>query len=93
MTGATGGAGTGYPSGTPEFTPFMCMFCRSLFVLLAFVLSVFLRFTDSDYPFDIFKLFCLQYTIQKNKEYKNSQTQDITVHALLVAAHSCESLS
>ena len=31
---------------------FMCMFCRSLFVLLsylAFVLSV-LRFTDSDYP-------------------------------------------
>jgi hypothetical protein len=39
----------------------MCMFCRSLFVhlyffLLAFVLSV-LRFTDSDYPFGIFKLF------------------------------------
>ena len=37
---------------------FMCMFCRSLFVLLllAIVLSV-LRFTDSDYPFSIFKLF------------------------------------
>jgi hypothetical protein len=37
------------------------MFCRSLFVplyffFLAIVLPV-LRFTDSDYPFDIFKLF------------------------------------
>jgi hypothetical protein len=45
---ATNGARTAYPSGTPEFTPgfklgscylmliFMCMFCRSLFVLLYF---------------------------------------------------------
>jgi hypothetical protein len=33
------------------------MFCRSLFVLLAIVLSILLRFTDSDYPFGIFKLF------------------------------------
>jgi hypothetical protein len=34
------------------------MFCRSLFVLflLAIVLSVLLRFTDSDYHFGIFKL-------------------------------------
>ena len=38
---------------------FMCIFCRSFFVifLLANVLSVLLRFTDSGYPFDIFKLF------------------------------------
>jgi hypothetical protein len=41
---------------------FICMFCRSLFVLLYFfllaiVLSVLLRFTDSEYPFGIFKLF------------------------------------
>ena len=41
---------------------FICMFCRSLFVLLYFfflaiVLSVLLRYTDSDYPFGIFKLF------------------------------------
>jgi len=38
------------------------MFCRSLFVLfhLAIVLSVFLRFTDSDYPFGVFKLFFLK---------------------------------
>ena len=35
---------------------FMCMLCRSLFVLLA---SVLLQYTDSDYPFGIFKLFFL----------------------------------
>ena len=39
----------------------MCMFCRSLFVLLTIVLSVLVRFTDPDYPFGIFKLFL--YTI------------------------------
>jgi len=67
--GATSGAGTAYPSGAPEFTPgfcgvrvtqsisFMCMFCRSLFVLLAIVLSIHHRFTDFDYPFGLFKLF------------------------------------
>jgi len=35
------------------------VFCRSLFVLFLFaiVLSVLLRFMDSDYPFGIFKLF------------------------------------
>ena len=41
---------------------FICMFYRSLFVLLYFfrlaiVLPVLLRYTDSDYPFGIFKLF------------------------------------
>ena len=41
---------------------FMCMLYSSLFVLLYFfllaiVLSVFLRYKDSDYPFCIFKLF------------------------------------
>ena len=55
---------TAYPSGASEFTPgfewsscysifsFMCMFvdrCLSLF-LLDIVLSVLLRYTDSDYP-------------------------------------------
>ena len=46
MTGGTSGAGTAYPYGASEFTPsfqwgscysifgFICMFCRSLFVLL-----------------------------------------------------------
>ena len=78
-TGATCGAGTAYPSGTLEFTPgiqwdscysifsFICMFSRSMFVLflLAIVLSVLLRFTDSDYPFGIFKLFLINYIIQE----------------------------
>jgi hypothetical protein len=47
-TGAASGAGTAYPSGAPECTPglewdscysifsFICMFCRSLFVLFYF---------------------------------------------------------
>jgi len=40
----------------------MCTFCKSLFVLfglfpLTLVLSALLRFTDSDYPFGIFKPF------------------------------------
>ena len=62
-----------YPSRAPEFTSsfycgscctifnFMCMFCRSLFVLflLAIVLSVVLRFTDSD--FGIFNKLFLKY--------------------------------
>ena len=46
--GVASGAGTAYPSGTPEFIPacnrvrvtrsfaLSCMFCRSLFVLLSF---------------------------------------------------------
>ena len=40
---------------------FMCMYCRSLFVLflVAIVLSVFLRFMDSDYPFGILDLWIL----------------------------------
>ena len=70
--GATSGAGTAYPSLAPEFTPgfqlvscysifsFMRMFRRSLFVLFLLVivqLFAILWFTDSDYPFDIDKLF------------------------------------
>ena len=47
----------------------MCMFCRSLFVLflLAIVLSVLLRFTDSDYPSGIFKLFLKMNIIMESK--------------------------
>ena len=66
-TGTISGAGTAYNSGAPAFTPdfqwgscysifsCMCIFCRSLFVLLYFFFwslqSVLLRYTDSDYPF------------------------------------------
>jgi len=64
--------GTAYLSGALEFTPvfywgscystfsFMCMICRSLFVFLFFFfwpLCCLFRFTDSNYPFGIFKLF------------------------------------
>jgi hypothetical protein len=61
---------TAYPSRAPEFTQVfsevrvtrslvLCvLFCRSLFVLfLLVIVSSVLRFTDSDYPFGIFKLF------------------------------------
>ena len=38
------------------------MFCRSSFVLLAILLSVLLRYMDSDYPFGIFKHFLFRPT-------------------------------
>ena len=60
------------PSGAPAFTSgvlwglslflvFCVLFCRLLFILflLAIVLSVLFRFTDSDYPFGIFKILIL----------------------------------
>ena len=68
LMSATSGEGTVNPSGAPEITPivlgfvlldlsFVCIFRRSLFVFLylflAIVLSVLLRFTDSDYPIGI----------------------------------------
>ena len=51
----------------------MCMICRSLFDLLSFfllaiMLSVLLRFTDSDYPFSIFKLL---WTTMSEVEHKD----------------------
>jgi len=58
--GATSGAGTVYPSyvSSPHDFSGVRVFCRSFFVplsflLLAIVLSVLLRFTDSDYPFNL----------------------------------------
>ena len=70
--GATSKAGMTYPSGEHPSSPpvfsgirvakyfvFCAVFCRSLFVLLAIVLSV-LWFTASDYSFGIFKLFLAQ---------------------------------
>ena len=76
-TGATSGTGTVFSSGTHEFTPVfsrvhvtrslvLCvMLCRSLFVLclLAIMLSVLLRFTDTGYPFGIFNLFLEEYCL------------------------------
>jgi hypothetical protein len=67
---ATSGTGTvAYPSGATEFTLGFCwgsrcsifvccvVFCRSLFVFFLFdIVLSFIRVTDSDYPFGIFKL-------------------------------------
>ena len=69
--GATSGAGTGYPSGAPEFTPVIsgvgvtrylvlcaCFVDRCLyFFFWPLCFRVLLQYTDSDYPFGIFKLF------------------------------------
>ena len=88
-TGATRGTGTAYPSRLSSAAvlvgfvlldlQFMCMICRSFFVLflLAIVLSVFPRFMDSDYPFGIFKLFLekangrshLELIIQRHRQH------------------------
>jgi hypothetical protein len=62
LTGATNGAGTGYPPGAPVLTPkvlvgFVLLDRMLSFFLLVIVLSVLLRFTDFDNPFGIFKLF------------------------------------
>jgi hypothetical protein len=69
-------AGYAYPSGVPEFTTgckwgscysifsFMCMFCKSFFVPFLLVIVCLLRFTDSDYPIDIFKLFLYNYRLR-----------------------------
>ena len=82
---ATSIAGTAYPSGAPEFnlafsgvcvarSLFFCVvFCRSLIVLLAIVLSV-NQFKASDYPFVIFKLLLrlesLHFFFLEKKMYK-----------------------
>ena len=53
-TGATSGAGTAYPSGTPEFTPVLCgvRVARSLVLCVCFVdrclFFCLLRYTDYD---------------------------------------------
>jgi hypothetical protein len=45
------------------------MFGRSLFVVLAIVLSVRVQFTDSEYPFSILKVF-----LQENEMQNSSKT-------------------
>jgi hypothetical protein len=58
----------------------MCMICRSLFVLfpLAIVLSVLLRFTDSDNLFGIIKLFLRRATMQLLMVNKAQQLLDLS---------------
>ena len=73
MTGATSGAGMYYHSGTPDLTPvyFAVYFSRSLFLILAILLSV-LRVTAYDCPIGNFKLFVLD--IQDQSVYVNNIT-------------------
>jgi len=63
------------------------MFCRSLFVHLSFfpltiVLSVLLRYTDSDYPFGIFKLFLQDLPIWETSRmtYKKQEVLTLQEH-------------
>ena len=73
-TGVTSGAGPAYPSGAPEFTRVfsgirvtrslvLCVCfvdrCLSFCTFFAIMLSVLLRYTEPDCPFDIFKLLSL----------------------------------
>jgi hypothetical protein len=53
-----------------DFKKYFILLYRDVFVLLAIVLSVLIRFTDSDYPFGIFRLFLTRFTIllKKKKE-------------------------
>jgi len=87
-TDASSGAGTAYPSRIHDSSPgfsevraaqtlvFCVVLYKLLFILWFFflltIMSVLLRFTDSDYPFDIAKLFTVLF-------YVNPYLQDITI--------------
>ena len=84
-TGVIGGTGNAYSSIAHEFIHgfsgmrvtrslvFSVVFCRSLFILflMDIVLSILLRFTDSDYPFNSFKLFLYNYSLKKSSHSNN----------------------
>ena len=56
---------------------FCVVYCRSLniFFLLAIVVSVLLRFTDSDSPFSIFKLILLAITLYHRYTDRNNKME------------------
>jgi hypothetical protein len=47
-----------------------CLSFKFLLFLLAIVLSVLLRYTDSDYPFGIFKLYLISHFIDPKHNFK-----------------------
>ena len=72
---------------------FCVVFCTELFVFLAIVLSVLLRFTASDYSFGIFKLFFLSSAIfcssntnfgRKNNRHAGSAYKTFQAYGILV---------
>ena len=69
----------------------MCVFCRSLFVLfvLAIVLSVLLRFTDSDYPFGIFTLLAVKETLKYLQALQKSPRFSLTSLLNQLEENSC----
>ena len=99
-TGATSGAGTAYPSGAPEFTVgfngdrvarsiiVFVMFYRSLFVFLPFSVGhcvLYVRFTDTDYPFGISKLVLLCqviHNIRRSLESFKQNNLHIYIHTV-----------
>ena len=50
--------------------------CAFVPFLLTIVLSILLRFTDSDYPFGIFKLFLLFFFSRQNKQRFDKEKQE-----------------
>jgi hypothetical protein len=75
---ATSGAGTACHSGPPESNSELRVFCRSLLVLFSFFFwplccPIPLRYTDSDYPYGIFKLF---FKRSKQKSYIQQQSEE-----------------
>jgi hypothetical protein len=58
---------------------FICMLCRSLFVhfILVIVLSGPFRYTDSDYPFGIFKLFLRGLQLFMLSNYRFPRINDV----------------
>ena len=93
-----------HPSGAPEFTPgfewgscysifsFICIICRSMFVLLYVFFShcvvCCLRFTDSDYPIGIFKLF-LPFNAGKWITFIQSSTKITCVFPIICSKFYC----
>jgi hypothetical protein len=92
---ATSIAGTTSPSGAPEFnlafsgvcvarSLFFCVvFCRSLIVLLAIVLSV-NQFKASDYPFVIFKLLLRLESLHSFFSWKKKMYKLLILKVLLI---------
>jgi hypothetical protein len=69
-----------------RFLVLCVMFCRSFFVLLFFfllaiVLSV-LRFTDSEYPFGLFKLFFININLIKRTSSDDNYRSRIRINGI-----------
>jgi hypothetical protein len=82
---ATSIARTAYPSGVcvAQSLVFCVVFCRSLIVLLAIVLSV-NQFKASDYPFVIFKLLLRLENLHSFFSWKKKMNKLLILKVLLI---------